>query len=502
MNVLEVKTHLKRVWKEMARRGLVTSSTEVSDNGVENYCDYHHKEGHRIQECEEYRTVIQGLIDSKEIEFYEVVNEEEYICASKSTSSPKVNYPVVIISRPKNEAGVQIAPKITIQKPAVFSYKDSKQVPWKYECNVTIPENESPIKEDQNIGSHTRSGRRYDTRVEPVKERDVLVEQKKGKAVELDVPINEPVKEEEAKEFLKFLKHSEYSMVEQLRKQPARISILALLLSSEVHRSALMKVLNETYVTNDISVNKLDWLVNNISADNFIFCNDDEISPGGMGSTKALHITARCKGYTLLGVLVDNGSALNVLPLSTLNKLPVDSSHMKGCQNIVRAFDGTKRRVMGRIEVPLLINPTTYEVDFLVMDINPSYNCLLGRPWIHSAGAVPSSLHQKLKLVSEGRLVTVNAEEDIIATVSSSAPYVETNEEAIESSFRSLEFVNATFITEGRGAVPGKGLGRYLQGRIAVPMLKDKHDRFGLGFRPDARRKKKELERRQERRRA
>ncbi|KAA3466637.1 RNA-directed DNA polymerase (Reverse transcriptase), Ribonuclease H [Gossypium australe] len=53
---------------------------------------------------------------------------------------------------------------------------------------------------------------------------------------------------------------------------------------------------------------------------------------------------------------------------------------------------------MGRMDIPLLIGPSTYEVDFLVMDIKPSYNYLLGRPWIHLAGAVPSSLHQKLKL--------------------------------------------------------------------------------------------------------
>ncbi|KAA3481476.1 hypothetical protein EPI10_021840 [Gossypium australe] len=99
----------------------------------------------------------------------------------------------------------------------------------------------------------------------------------------------QPVTENDAREFLKLLKHSEYSVVEQLYKQPARISLLVLLLSSETHRSALMKVLNETYVANDISVNKLDCLVNNISADNFIFFNDDEIPPRGMGSTKALH---------------------------------------------------------------------------------------------------------------------------------------------------------------------------------------------------------------------
>ncbi|KAA3479529.1 hypothetical protein EPI10_020030 [Gossypium australe] len=286
-------------------------------------------------------------------------------------------------------------------------------------------------------------------------------------------------------------------------------------MSLEAHRSVLMKVLNETYVADDISVKKLDRLVNNISADNFIFFNNDEIPSGGMGSTKALHITTRYKGYTLPGVLVDNGSALNVLPLSTLNRLPVDSSHMKTCQNVVRAFDGTKRRVIGRIEIPLQIAPNTYEVDFLVIDIKPSYNCLLGRPWIHSAGAVLSSLHQKLKLVTEGRFVTINVQEDIIASVTSDAPYIGADNEAIECSFRSLEFVNATFVVKGnkipipkkskstrmglqmivgKGALPRKGLGKCLQGKTEVPMLKEKRDYFGLRFKPDVKQKRKEVE--------
>ncbi|XP_017604596.1 uncharacterized protein LOC108451414 [Gossypium arboreum] len=504
-DITEVKTPLKWVWKEMAKRRLVISNLKRCDEGIESYCEFHYEEGHGIQECKEFRALIQGLMDNKEIKFYEEVEEEGCIYMSESMSKgPKVNYPMVIISRSKNDVGIQMTPKVIIQKPAVFSYKENKRVHWNYDCNVTILGKESSAKEDQDI--------------EPVKRKAPIAKLKKGKAIESEIPVNEPIKEEEAKEFLKFLKHSEYSVVEQLHKQLAHISILALLLSSEVHRNALMKVLNETYVANDISVNKLDRLINNISADNFIFFNDDEIPPGGMGSTKALHITTRGKGYTLPDVLIDNGSALNVLPLSTLNRLPVDSSHMKGCQNIVRAFDDTERRVMGRIEIPSLIGSTTYEVDFLVMDIKLSYNCLLGRPWIHLAGAVPLSLHQKLKLVSEGRLVTVNAEKDIIAVVSSDAPYLDTDDEAIECS---LEFVNVTFIIEGskiltpklskttrmslqlmvgRGALPGKGLGRHLQGRIEVSMLKDKCDHFGLGFRADARQRKKELEKRQERR--
>ncbi|XP_016702132.2 uncharacterized protein [Gossypium hirsutum] len=494
--VAELRTPLRPVWKEMAKRGLIALDSIEESEKERNYCEFHDEVGHEIQDCVEFKALVQNMMNNKEMEFYEETEDfvEGDICASEGESNARnqiINYPVVIILRPKsNEAGVQMPPRVIIQRPAVFPYKDSKKVLWNYDCNVTMPGKESPVdasRGDQDRSSYTHSGRRYDIaneEAQPIKGKAQVVEETKEKVTK---PINEPVNEEEAKEFLKFLKHSECSVVEQLRKQPARISVLALLLSSEVHRSALMKVLNDTYVANDISVNKLDRLVSNISPDNYIFFNNDEIPPGGMGSTKALYITTRCKGYTLLGVLIDNGSALNVLPLITLNRLPIDSSHMKECQNIVKAFDGTERKVMGRIEVPLQIGPNTYEVDFLVMDIKPSYKYLLGRPWIHSAGAVPSSLYQKLKLVSEWRLITIKAEEDIIATVSKNVPYLETDDEAIECSFRSLEFVNATFIAEeskilvpklskttrislqltiGKWALPGRGLGRHLQGRI------------------------------------
>ncbi|XP_016747272.2 uncharacterized protein [Gossypium hirsutum] len=365
-DIPEVKIPLKWVWKKMVESGLFVLDSKRNFGRVKNYCEFHNEEGHEIQECTEFRALVQGMMDDKEVDFYEEVKEEGSICASESMKVPKVAHPVIIISRPKNdEVRTLVMPKIIIKKPAIFSYQDSRKVPWNYECNTSVPGKE--ITEDQGIGAYP----------EPVKGKAITLEQKKEKIAEPVLSINEPVKEEEAVEFLKFLKHSEYSVVEQLHKQLARISVLVLLLNSEVHRSALMKVLNETYVANDISVNKLDRLVNNISADNFIFFNDDEIPPGGMG-------------------------------------LPVDSSHMKTYLNILRAFDGTERKVMGRIEIPLLTDPTVYEVDFLVMDIKPFYNCLLWRPWIHSAGAVLSSLHQKLKLVSEGRLVTINAEEDII----------------------------------------------------------------------------------------
>ena len=121
------------------------------------------------------------------------------------------------------------------------------------------------------------------------------------------------------------------------------------------------------------------------------------------------------------------------------------------------------------------------------MDISLSYNCLLERPWIHIAGAVPSTLHQKIKFVTKGQLVCIFAEEDMIVATFSGAPYVETDEKAMECSFRSLEFVNAIYVGEGskipvpklseityssirqvlgKGAQVEKGLGKRLQGML------------------------------------
>ena len=78
-------------------------------------------------------------------------------------------------------------------------------------------------------------------------------------------------------------------------------------MNSEPHHKALMKVLSEAYVAHNISVEKVDQLVGNITASNMITFSDDEIPSGGRRSTKALYITISCKRYTLPRALLDNG---------------------------------------------------------------------------------------------------------------------------------------------------------------------------------------------------
>ena len=44
------------------------------------------------------------------------------------------------------------------------------------------------------------------------------------------------------------------------------------------------------------------------------------------------------------------------------------------------------------------------EVDFIVVDAYSPYTAIVARPWLHTLGAISSTLHQKVKYPSEGQV--------------------------------------------------------------------------------------------------
>ena len=107
--------------------------------------------------------------------------------------------------------------------------------------------------------------------------------------------------------------------------------------------------------------------------------------------------------------------------------------------------------------------------------------------------------------MTERQPICIIAKEYMIAATSSRAPYIETDEKALECSFRSLEFVNAMYVGEGskipmpklsettqlgvkqmvgKGARAGRGLGKGLQGMLRPITVIQKKDKFKLGYKP------------------
>ena len=73
---------------------------------------------------------------------------------------------------------------------------------------------------------------------------------------------------EEGEEFLKIIRNSEYCVIQQLNKSPAQISILALLLSFDVHCEALLKVFKETCVPTGVTKSSFEGMVSMVLATN------------------------------------------------------------------------------------------------------------------------------------------------------------------------------------------------------------------------------------------
>ena len=61
----------------------------------------------------------------------------------------------------------------------------------------------------------------------------------------------------------------------------------------------------------------------------------------------------------------------------------------------------------GQIRLPVQAGTDLVEVDFIVVDAFSSYTAIMGRPWLHSLGAVSSTLHQKVKYLSGGQVLEI-----------------------------------------------------------------------------------------------
>ena len=120
-----------------------------------------------------------------------------------------------------------------------------------------------------------------------------------------------------------------------------------------------------------------------------IVFSDNDLPPDGPDYTRPLYILVGCSGRQVPSILLDNGSALNVCPLATAITLGYAPYDLGPSSQTVRAYDSTRKEVMGTLEIELLIDPATFITVFQVLRILTSFNLLLGWPWIHRAEVIP-----------------------------------------------------------------------------------------------------------------
>ena len=162
-----------------------------------------------------------------ELEFCGKV-EEQNVNVLLKEEAPK---PLTIYYRRGGQQATKEAPRLPIPRlvvkvPAPFFYTSDKAVPWNYSSQAVMQEPHAAVEQKPEklindiAGTRgmTRSGWYYASISPETREGKSSVANErtkimapKGKDKE---PINEPVTEKEEDEFLKFIKHSEYNIVE------------------------------------------------------------------------------------------------------------------------------------------------------------------------------------------------------------------------------------------------------------------------------------------------
>ena len=118
----------------------------------------------------------------------------------------------------------------------------------------------------------------------------------------------------------------------------------------------------------------------------------------------ALVVTLRIGGYDVNKVLVDQGNAMKIMYPDLYKGLGLKPEDLTLYDSPLVSFEGKTVTLRGLIRLPIQTGSDMVEVDFIVVDAYSPYTAIVARPWIHTLGAVSSTLHQKVKYPSEGQV--------------------------------------------------------------------------------------------------
>ena len=92
-------------------------------------------------------------------------------------------------------------------------------------------------------------------------------------------------------------------------------------------------------------------------------------------------------------VIVDGGSGAEIMYPDLFKGLKLKPEDMMPYNSPLMSFDGKPVTPKDMIRLPIQTGPEIVEVNFIVVDTYSPYTAIVGRPWMHTLGAVASSLH-------------------------------------------------------------------------------------------------------------
>ena len=105
--------------------------------------------------------------------------------------------------------------------------------------------------------------------------------------------------------------------------------------------------------------------------------------------------------------MVDQGSAAEIMYPDLIKGLGLKPEDLTTYSSPLVSFEGKMVVPKGQIRLPVQVGSDVIEVNFIVVDAFSLYTAIMGRPWLHSLGAVSSTLQQKVKYSSGGPVLEI-----------------------------------------------------------------------------------------------
>ncbi|XP_030924988.1 uncharacterized protein LOC115952033 [Quercus lobata] len=121
----------------------------------------------------------------------------------------------------------------------------------------------------------------------------------------------------------------------------------------------------------------------------------------------ALVVMMRIGGYDVKKVMIGQGSAIDIMNPDLYKGLGLKPEDLAAYSSPRVSFEGRMVVPKGQIRLPVQTGMDVVEVDFIVVDVFSPYTAIMGRPWLHTLGAVSSTLHQKVKYPSRGQVLEI-----------------------------------------------------------------------------------------------
>jgi len=93
-----------------------------------------------------------------------------------------------------------------------------------------------------------------------------------------------------------------------------------------------------------------------------------------------LFVTGYIREHKVRCILVDGGSAVNIMPKSKMNDLGITMKELSKSQTMIQGFNLEEQRAIDMIRVEVIMGDLMTSSIFHVIDARTSYRLLLGRP--------------------------------------------------------------------------------------------------------------------------